>query len=431
MAMNKKPISVFALVLLLFSLVTVGSVAAQDQVDLEVEYLRIDGEMHDPYDETDQVLEVDRGQKLPIKVKLEALSDVEDVQVSAKIAGYEYSQYEQDKIFQMSDTFDLKEGRVDYEELELEVPVKIDTDDIKLRIYVENKNGNTYVKEYNLDIVGVEEEGAVMIKETSLSPSDTVMAGRALSGLVVVENVGRKDLDDVTLIASVPALGIRDAETLDEFEVDDVEAFEKILLRFPDDAKPDEYRVDYTVKFDEYESTTVSDMVTVTESDDDEDEDEEGKTTVSVPSSRDVVRGQTGAVYPVTISNSGSSAKTFDLSVSDVDKWGSVNIDPSETLVAQPGESATAYLYVSADEEAELGDKSFTLTVSGDDEQKTIPLSALVTGDDASSWDGVTRALEIGLIVLVIILILIGLIVGFNKLRGSRDDEDDDAKTYY
>ncbi|MGM5481605.1 MAG: hypothetical protein ACQESE_04315 [Nanobdellota archaeon] len=427
MAMNKKPMSLFAIVLLLFSLVNVGFVAADDPVGLDVKYLKIDGERHDPYDESDQVLEVNRGQMLPIKIKLEALSDVEDVQVSAKIAGYEYSQYEQSKIFQMTKTFDMDEGRVDYRELELEVPVKMATSDVKLRIYVENKNANTYVKEYNLDIVGVEGENAVVIKETSLSPSNEVMAGRALSALVKVENVGKEDLDDVTLITSVPALNIRDTETLDELEIDEKETFEKILLRFPKDANAGEYRVDFTVKYDEYESTTVSDMVTVTESDVAENE----KSLVTVPSSQEVARGEAGAVYPIMISNSGSAAKTYQIAVSDISAWGSAKVDPSANVVAQPGESVTAYLYVSADKDAEFGDKSFTLSITADGEQKNVPLTAVVSGDEASSWDGVKRALEIGLIVLVIILILIGLIVGFNKLRGSRDDEDDDAKTYY
>lgn len=428
MAMNKKPMSLFAIVLLLFSLVNVGFVAADNPVALDVKYLKIDGEQHDPYDETDQVLEVNRGQILPIKVKLEALSDVDDVQISAMITGYEYSQYEQSKVFQMTKTFSMDEGRVDYKELELNVPVKMDTDDMKLRILVTNKNDEAYLKEYNLDVVGVENEDAIVVKEASLSPSNEVMAGRALSALVKVENVGQEELDDVTLIASVPALDIRDMETLDELEIDEKETFEKILLRFPKDTKPGQYRVDYTIKYDEYESTTVSDMVTVTESDV---ADDEQKSLVTVPSSQEVARGQTGAVYPVMISNSGSDAKTYEISVSDISAWGSAKIDPSATVVAQPGESVTAYLYVSADEDAELGDKSFTLTIDADGEQKTVPLTAVVSGDEADGWDGVKKALEIGLIVLVIILILIGLIVGFNKLRGSKDDEDDDAKTYY
>ncbi|MCA9478614.1 MAG: hypothetical protein KC535_05695, partial [Nanoarchaeota archaeon] len=69
--------------------------------------------------------------------------------------------------------------------------------------------------------------------------------------------------------------------------------------------------------------------------------------------------------------------------------------------------------------------------VSSDGEQKVIPLSVIVSeNNNAGSWDGLKRVLEIGLIIVVIVLILIGLIVGFNKLRGN-DDDDEDAKTYY
>ncbi|MFP4118499.1 MAG: PKD domain-containing protein [Candidatus Woesearchaeota archaeon] len=394
-----------------------------DTVDLEVNYIRIDGEKHDPYDKTDQILKVERGQKLPIKLKLSAHTDVRDVQVSAKIAGYEYSQYEQDKIFQMSDTFDLDENRWDTRELELQIPNKVATGDVKLRIYVEDRNSNSYVKEYNLDIAGVDDANAVQIRDAYLSPSNEVQPGRALSALVKVENFGDKPLDDVTLVAEVPELDIRDTETLDELDVDEVETFERTLLRFPKDAKPGDYEVLYTVKFDEYEKTVANDTVTIVE---DNTTVTDGKTNVNVPDSQEVKIGGNGAVYPISITNNGDSSTTYRLSVKGVDSWGSYRIDPSSMIVVPAGETKTAYMYVSADEDQQIGVKEFQMDVMAPGATKRVALSAALVEGDSQAEDGLGDTLFIVLAVVIIVIILAAIIFGLSRMRSRPEDQDED-----
>ncbi|MFP4195562.1 MAG: PKD domain-containing protein, partial [Candidatus Woesearchaeota archaeon] len=394
-----------------------------DTVDLEVNYIRIDGEKHDPYDKTVQILKVERGQKLPIKLKLSAHTDVRDVQVSAKIAGYEYSQYEQDKIFQMSDTFDLDENRWDTRELELQIPNKVATGDVKLRIYVEDRNSNSYVKEYNLDIAGVDDANAVQIRDAYLSPSNEVQPGRALSALVKVENFGDKPLDDVTLVAEVPELDIRDTETLDELDVDEVETFERTLLRFPKDAKPGDYEVLYTVKFDEYEKTVANDTVTIVE---DNTTVTDGKTNVNVPDSQEVKIGGNGAVYPISITNNGDSSTTYRLSVKGVDSWGSYRIDPSSMIVVPAGETKTAYMYVSADEDQQIGVKEFQMDVMAPGATKRVALSAALVEGDSQAEDGLGDTLFIVLAVVIIVIILAAIIFGLSRMRSRPEDQDED-----
>ena len=438
-----KMFSIIAIALMLLSVLNASlafAASTPSYTDITVEYIKIDGERFDPYDQTDTRLEVERGQELPIRVRVTANSDVEDVQVTAQIAGYEYSEYESDKVLQMTETFDLDEDHTKNVDMDLEIPSMMDTDDLKLRFYIADRNSNAFVKEYNLAVEGFDDEDAVVIKRVSLNPSNSVMTGRAVSALVKVENLGRDDLDDVTLIARVPGLNIQDTETLDELEVDEAETFEEILLRIPRNAQPGQYRVDFIVEFDEYESTTTSDMITVVENtvdcydcdDADSQDDASQKTHVTVPTSKELIAGGNGVVYPVTIVNNADSAITYSLSTAGVSDWGVVRVDPSATLTAPAKSSVTGYMYVSANEDA-AGSKQFSVTITANGDQKTIPLSAsVVESDDSSSWNGVTRALEIGLIVLVIVLILIGLVVGFNKLRGNDDDNDnDEAKTYY
>ena len=433
--MNKKFVGFIAFALIALSVM--GAMVSANQ-DLQIDYLKIDGEIYEAYNATTEVLEVRRGQDIPIKVRLLALNDVEDVQVSAGIYGYEYSEYEPEKIFDITDSFDLEQDRTRTVELDLEVPVLMETGDHQLRIFVADRNGQAYTISYSLDVEGTEDEDAIRIKEAYLTPSNSVLAGRALSALVKVENIGQDDLDSVTLMVRVPELNIMATETLDEIDADESETFEQIVLRFPSDTPSGDYLVEYTVKFDEFEEVSQTDIVSVTNEGENTPSVEEEKTFITVPNTQTVAVDGSGAVYPVMISNLGKNARSYTLNVQGADIWGTVRIDPSATVIVPPGASTTVFVYVTPNANTQPGDKFFKLTVVSEDEVQDIPLSASVIATGAAtnnngsngSFDGLKRTLEVGLIILVIILILVGLIVGFNKLRGS-DNDGDDEKTYY
>ncbi len=436
MAKNGKLLSLFILVVLALSLFGASIVSANS--DLSIEYLKIDGEHIDPYDAPGALtLEVARGETLPIRVRVAApTNDVEDVQVTAGIYGYKYSQYESEKVYASSTVFDLKAGNTKNVDLDLEIPTKMDKDDLKLRIMVADRDNPAYIVEYELDVTGVDSDNAVVIKGAYLSPSNEVMAGRALSALVKVENIGNDDLDDITLIVSVPELNIRDTETLDELEADESETFEKIILRFPQDAAAGSYIVEYTVKFDEYESVTQTDVVTVLPCQDvacGASTENEGKSIVQIPNTQVVTKGTAGGVYPIMINNLGQNTKAYTITVQGVDAWGTARVDPGSSVVIPAQSTATVFLYVQANDDTQAGEKYFKVSVGTDGDVREVPLSATVQEgeNNDANWNGLKKTLEVVLIILVIVLILIGLIVGFNKLRGSSDDDDEDSKTYY
>lgn len=432
--MKMKFLSIIMVALLAFAMLP-GFVAAEDPVDLDVLYIKIDGEEHSVYDDvTEHVLEVRRGEVLPIRVRVAANSDINDAQIIATISGYRYSQFESDKVLQQTRTFDLEAGREKSVDMELQIPVNMENDEddavpTKLRIFVTDRADIAKVFEYNLDVQGVEREEAILIKEAYLNPSNEVLAGRALSALVKVENVGDYDLDSVTLIASVPQLNIKDTETLDDLDAGEKATFEEIILRFPKDTQAGKYTVEYEIKFDDYYSVTETDVVWVTEVATEQEEETE-QSFISVPSSQ-TITSEAGAVYPIMINNAGKDANSYVISVQGIDSWGSARVDPSATVIVQPGKSETVFLYVAANEDAPVGNNVFQLSIESDNMVKQVPLTAVIAQEASKDWDGLKKALEIGLIILVIILILIGLIVGFNKLRGSDNDEDEDAKTYY
>lgn len=432
-----KLLSILMLMLLTLSVAVPAALANPLPVDVQVDWIKIDG---DEVEDGDR-LAFERGEEIPVRIRLTANSDVEDAQVTVGIFGYEYTEFEGNKVIQ-TDLIDIQEGDTDTLEFDLMVPLRMEADeddqDTQLQIFIADRFGAPVVYQFPLSVNGVDDEDAVIIKEAYLSPSSQVIAGRALSALVRVENIGRDDLEDgVTLIVSVPELGIQDTETLDELDADETETFEKIILRFPSDTTAGNYLVEYQVRFDNFRSQTATSLVSVVESpashDGDDKVDDEPKTYITVPSAQVANAGGNSAVYPIVITNTGDSAKTYAVSVSGVEGFGAARVDQGGVLIVPAGESKTAFVFVDANQEATAGEKVFTATVSSDGEQKVIPLSVMISAneeDSSSSFSGLTRVLEIGLIVVIVILVLIALIVGFNKLRGN-DDDDEDAKTYY
>ena len=88
-------------------------------------------------------------------------------------------------------------------------------------------------------------------------------------------------------------------------------------------------------------------------------------------------------------------------------------------------------MYLAAKEDASAGSKVFTVVVSdaAGTQLEQLALNADVT--EAENTGSVTRGLEIGLIVLLVILVIIGLVVLFSKMKGKESDDELEGETYY
>lgn len=374
----------------------------------------------------------ERGEELEIDVCVKALAEVQDAQIEADIYGYRYSTREQGKVSDITNTFDLDEGDNDCFTLNLEVPTKMDVDYYKLRIRVADRDGISFSKDFQLHIEGADSSAAIEIRDFSLDPEE-VIAGRAFTAMVKVRNIGDNDLDDLKVTVSVPELNIKTSEYMDEIESDESKTFEELLLRIPECAKAGNYDVEILVEFDEYEETSVATSITVKSGDmcgtstgtGTSGTSGEDKTIVTVPSSQELSQG-TSIAYPIMIQNNLGTSKTYTLTVSGASGWATTRIDPSSVVIVPAGQSKTVYMYVSANSNAEPGDKIMTLTVDSGTESKQIPLVAKISKGTASTtnWSGLRNGLEIGLVVLVIILIIIGLIIAFNKMRDNKKESE-------
>jgi uncharacterized membrane protein len=397
-----------------------------------VEYIKING---DEFESGDRLV-VERGEKLDIKVKLQGTDNETDLEVRVDILGYEYNDWK--RISDSTHVLDIKSTETVYKTLSVNVPENSEKDDYDLRVRVGGRTGASSESLFRLSVQAARH--ALDIKDIVFSPEGEVVAGRALLATLRIKNVGEKDEESVKVTVSIPELGISASDYIDEIEEEESVTSEELYLRIPKCVEAGIYKVRAKVEFDEgYEAAEKETTVRVLEGDNCEvisDKDEPAKTVITVGSTvQDVAVGEGGVVYPITVSNSGSVAKTYRISVDGTEGWSTVKVTPSSTVVLSPGETKSVYVYVSANEDAPAGERMFSVAVmSGLTVLKEIPLKAnVVTAEKEESslgWDKVKKALEVGLIVLVVLLVILGLIIGFNKLKG-RDDEEDDSQTYY
>ncbi len=379
-----------------------------------------------------ETLYVERGDALEIKTKMTATGDASNVELRAFIAGYEYSDHE--KTSDSAHIFDLENGLTYKKTFTIDLPTKLDKDNYKLRFYVVDRNGESTEKEFNLKVGS--QRHALNIKDVVFSPEGTVKAGRALLSTVRIKNIGEKDEDGIKVKMSIPELGIRASEYIDEIEADETKTSEELLMRIPKSVKAGEYTAIASVEFDEGYETSTKEFTIKVESDAAAQEASTSSQQIILSvaeTPQDIAKGKGGAIYPLTISNTGSTSKTFTINA-EAGEWASVRISPSNHLVVGPNQAEAAYIYVSASEEAQAGEQVFSLSVkSGENTLKTISLKAnVVESAKAGSWDKVKKGLEIGLVVLVVLLVILGLIIGFNRLKADDEDEDLEAgQTYY
>ena len=72
------------------------------------------------------------------------------------------------------------------------------------------------------------------------------------------------------------------------------------------------------------------------------------------------------------------------------------------------------------------------MTIQSGEEKQDIALTVNVVGEAKAKAD-LKKILEISLVAMIIILVIVGLIFGFNKLKPKEEEESEEelGKTYY
>ncbi|MFO8015576.1 MAG: FixG Ig-like domain-containing protein [Candidatus Woesearchaeota archaeon] len=411
-----------------------------DLPGLDVVWVKVNGDIVENGDEIR--LSLERNQEIEVRTEVMALQDIDDVTIEAEIYGDDHYQIED-----QSDTFDVENQTLYIKSLDLDLPDIMDMDEYDLRVTVAGRTGA--VKTYNYLLTVDAPRHAMSIKDVTLNPENSVKAGRALLSMVRVKNTGEETEDSTKVKVSVPELGISAVDYIDDIESDDSISSEELYMRVPSSAESGVYDVKVEVEYDEgFEEVSTHRQIEVVGTEEEEEEEEDGedeqpseeKTTITAGSqTQELTRGEGGAIYPITLSNEGSTSKTYTLSAAGTDTFAEVRVSPSTLVVVEPGESETVYVYLTAKETAQPGSYTFTVDVSsGDSQLEEVTLNANVVegeAEEAGGWDSVKKGLEIGLIILIVLLVILGLIIAFSKMKGGDEDEDEEGEvtgqTYY
>jgi len=245
-----------ASVLFLMSTVTAGEIAQGTPI------VYIDGVSVDP---SSDVVSVIAGDTISIRVVFTAsdLGDetaISDVRIEAQI--------DRD-VKDVTDKFDVEEGKRYSKTLSLKVPYELDddlSDESELKIEIYNKD-----LEDELTVTLRVQREPYNIRIMSISTSQTAEAGELLPVDVVLRNVGYNDLDDLYVTISIPELGIGKTSYFgdlvsDEWEYDNDDdetdtVSGRIYLEIPENAKAGTYTLKVEVSNEDIDTNKVKEIV--------------------------------------------------------------------------------------------------------------------------------------------------------------------------
>lgn len=422
--------------MILICLVSLSGLVNAASIPVSVDEVTINGVTVDP--SASNRLDLEIGQDINLRVKLEANADANNIQIEAFISGYEYSDFE--PISDSSHVFDVEDGVVYIKNLKLSLPKKADKDSYKLRLIVSDRYSDLQTLNYNLLIDRPRHN--INIQDVWFTPENKVMAGEYLISSVRLKNYGNKDESSLKVQVSIPDLGVSAVDYIDSLVAGDSVSSEELYLKIPRcNVVAGEYEVDVKVTYDngyeiaKYKSQILVGTEGACEVNNETPEQESNKLVLALESgSITLEKAGKGAVIPITITNKGTGSKTLMLGFQNL-KWATFKASPSNVVVLNSDETKTVYVYVTANKDAVVGEQSFTLSVNNAQGEsiKDLTFKANVT-KAASAKNNVSteKALEIALIVLIGILVLIGLIVGLKKLMSNeKDEEEATTETYY
>ncbi|MBI2564804.1 hypothetical protein HYV79_02335 [Candidatus Woesearchaeota archaeon] len=373
------------------------------------------------------LLNIERGSELDVEVHLTAVEKSDNLELQAFISGFEYSDVEQ--IADFAGPFSVEPNVTYVKNLKLKLSDLVEKDDYKLRLVVSDKDGTLLIKTYKLhaDVP----RHLLKVKDVILTPRN-VKAGHSLIAQVRVENKGEKEETDVKVIASVPELGLEAVDYIEKLKNnEDEDETEELYLKIDACTKPKTYTLNVDVYYDQLHRKLATTKVPfiVTPSSTCNNEELAGlaglvKSQVIISSVLDTVEQGQSTIFPITVVNKENVAKTFTITLQESEGI-SVTVQPSVTVLVQPNQAYTFNVFVTAESSSKLGKHALTADLrSGSDliiAQQTLTLNVKESSSAATK-----SILEIGLLVLIIVLIILGFVIGVTRVQ-----RDDKKKEYY
>lgn len=326
------------------------------------------------------------GQTLTATVTLENLAtsdDVQDITVKAwledkngELVGQKYST-------------DVVQVHQDYDkDVTFNIAIPSDTEADTYTLYVTAKgeweDANSEVSASWDGTVEVEQaEHGLAVQNVRLS-ANTLSAGDAVDVAVTILNNGQADEAGVVIKAEIPALGVSNSVKLINALGESAEITQYLTLKLPDNVKDGLYTVKVTAYNEKAGASGSTDVVV------------ENQVVVPTPTgavtqpatSIQTIAAGKGAVFSMQVANNAATAKTFSFTVGGASDWTSnVRVDPA-VIQLGAGESETVQIHMIP---TEAGEHTFTMfvndgstTIAGQQVKVAVTGSALGTDADAS-----------------------------------------------
>ncbi len=442
------------LVLLMISMGIMAVSVAATVYDLDV---KVNGDTIEQGD----ILSVERGEILYVKASVGADDDMEDVKLRAWIGGYDDEIEDESEMFDLVYNEDTQQMVKRTETLQMELPADMDSDEeYTLNVELLGKKGSLTKQSVELRIDRTRHNLNIM--DIDVEPSMSLVAGETVEARARVKNVGDKKEEDIKVLAEIPELGVFERVYIEElcsYEEDDEDCESSdwspwLSFELPEDAEG-EYDLYITVLYDNerYEETEIVELSV--EGVEGEEETAEGKpveidssikgngdSLISTDATTQTVERGEEIVYKIKVANIDDASKVYSIKIAGTKLWADTRAEPSFVSV-EPGKTSDVYVYLKAQEDAELGSWPFTVQVLENSRLvKELEFTAKVyEGDGDRIGVGFTKflsenALKVAFVVLIVAILAIGLVVAVRKLKnGDEEDEFDleegEGKGYY
>lgn len=428
--------SIYKLISVVFAFLLLGLVSAS-AVSPDFDINRVEVNDKEVTTSDTNFVVIDRGEVLKVDVWVNGQAGGavrDDVRVRAWVGGYEYGE-----IAERSEVFKVESDGSYHRTLYVVVPNDIDADNnglsesYNLHVEVFDRNNEERI-DYKFKID--EKRHDLRVQDVVFRPGNSVDAGDILFSTVRVENMGDKKEEDIQVRVSIPELGVMARDYIDELVPEDnnIEDEESsgdvdLFFRIPNNAEAKDYQAKVELIYNRGHTVLSENFLVHVNGQSSAGVD---ATVVSVDATSKDVESGASAVYKVMIANFGENRAVYSAEVLGAGVWGSATVEPGFVTV-NAGETGELLVKVTPNSGVE-GTQSFTVKVKADGATvKELNLAANVTG----GLQNVRKGLEIGFAILAILLVILGLIIAFNKLKGNDeeeglgDEETSAGQTYY
>ena len=351
------------------------------------------------------------GDTVPVRVTFVALENAEDVRVNVRMESF------RDDVQASSERFNIIAGKTYTKLLSLDIPdfIRDRTHDITFYVEVVSAVDRTE-KTYKITLQRHSYDLSILTADFS----SHVASGEVVPISVVVKNTGFMRMDDIYVVATIPALGVTsrtyagDLVAVEDYigYENEKDAVNKIAyLKIPNDAPSGAY--DVIINVHDYRRDTMTEIrrpISV----------QKVKTTTVVQTmkSKEIVAGET-AEYELVVINTGTTTEIFNIGVTST---GNLQVSAPSVVVVGPGQSQTVPIKVTAPADASEGTRSFTISVNGEQ----VVFTADVKEDTITTVSPPIVALTVILVIIFVVLLAVLII-----LLSRKESKTEEVETSY